>query len=575
MGLSVTRARVPAVLSDVASPAGRRVVIAVVTGLAVGSLAVAIASGPSPWLPIFIFASFSAPYLVAGAIGWLRRPGNPTGPLLLAIGLGGGLILLGDGRSAWSGVVSQVSATVATVLLFLILLVSPAGRFTSRLDAAGFVVVAVTYAVVVLVRTPVPDDAKPVLLIAICSLLLVLVLRRWHLASGPSRRSLAPIAVAGTVTTAIFLANSISIMLRIPNGPGSLVFAVDAVGRALLPFGFLVGLLRLRMARIAMADLVTELGELPAPERLRDALAAALGDPSLAVGYWSPAAGAYLAADASVVPIPADEAVRAVTRLERNGRPVAAIVHDPALGEDPGLVAAVGAAVRLTVENERLTAEVESQLEEVRASRARIVEAGDTERRRVERNLHDGAQQRLVALTLALRRARATLGEGGDDAVRTNLDAAAAEAGAALAELRELARGIHPQILTETGLSAAVDSLADRSPVGVSVEISADRYASAVESAAYFVISEGLANVAKYAHASHAIVRTSWHDQALAIEIEDDGIGGADPAIGTGLRGLADRLAALDGTLRVHSPDGGGTRLVARIPSAGPLAMPG
>jgi signal transduction histidine kinase len=231
-------------------------------------------------------------------------------------------------------------------------------------------------------------------------------------------------------------------------------------------------------------------------------------------------------------------------------------------------------ARRLIDANARLQGQVEAQLEEVRASRARIVEAGDRERQRVERDLHDGAQQRLVSLSLELEVARRALGDGGDPVVRRSLDRAAEEAMTALAELRDLALGIHPLILTEAGLGPAVESLADRTHVDVSVDVGDERYPPAVEGAAYFVISEALANVTKYAKATRAIVRVTGLADQLSIEIEDDGVGGADPRSGSGLRGLADRLAALDGTLTVESPIGGGTRISASIPAIRPMSDP-
>jgi signal transduction histidine kinase len=271
------------------------------------------------------------------------------------------------------------------------------------------------------------------------------------------------------------------------------------------------------------------------------------------------------------VELPAEGANQAVTLLERNGVTEAAIIHDAVLLEEPGLVASVASAMRLAVENDRLTAEVEDQLAEVRASRARIVAAGDAERRRLERDLHDGAQQRLVALTLALRLARTRLGDDADPAVAQSLDQASAEAKAALAELRELARGIHPQVLTSAGLHAAVESLAARSPATVSVDIDPDvRFDPAVEAIAYFIVSESLANVAKHAEANEVLVRAGWQDGVLTVEVADDGRGGADPLAGSGLRGLLDRISAADGTLEVASPPGGGTRVVARVPSAAP-----
>jgi signal transduction histidine kinase len=256
-----------------------------------------------------------------------------------------------------------------------------------------------------------------------------------------------------------------------------------------------------------------------------------------------------------------------VTSLERDGEPLAAILHDPALSEDPGLVPAVAAAVRLAVDNERLTAEVRSQLDEVRASRSRIVEASDAERRRVERNLHDGAQQRLVALSFALRRAHTQLPADAGPELTSTLEAATEQLKAALAELRELARGIHPAILTEAGLGPALRSLAKESPVPVTVRLDLpDDLPPPVAAAAYFVAAEALANVAKYADASTVGLVAETDDDRLRVEIADDGRGGADPAAGSGLRGLADRAAALGGRLDVRSPVGGGTVIVARLP---------
>jgi signal transduction histidine kinase len=382
-------------------------------------------------------------------------------------------------------------------------------------------------------------------------------------------------------TTAILitlLVESFVTVIDVPAAIKEFSSVTQFIVRAALPIGFLVGLLRIWMARTAVADLVVELGETPTPARMRDALAHALGDPALTVAYWSADADDFIGPDGSPIAVPADGSGRAVTVLERNGTPLATIVHDAALLDDPGLVASVASALRLAVENDRLHAEVATQLDEVRASRARVVAAGDAERKRLERDLHDGAQQRLVSLTLALRLARTKLGADGDPDVALSLDQASGEAKAALAELRELARGIHPQILTEAGLEAALQSLADRSPLDVSLESGTrERFSAAVEGAAYFVVSEALANVAKYADASHALIRTDLRDDGLTIEIADDGVGGADPAGGSGLRGLADRLAAVDGTLEITSPTGGGTRLLVRIPTivaAGSAGLP-
>jgi PAS domain S-box-containing protein len=203
---------------------------------------------------------------------------------------------------------------------------------------------------------------------------------------------------------------------------------------------------------------------------------------------------------------------------------------------------------------------------EVKRSRARIVAAADEARKRLERNLHDGAQQRLVAVLLALRLSRTRVDQS-PEALQA-LEAAIAELGAAVDELRELARGIHPAALTERGLVTAVSGVAHRSPVPVTLDVTDARFPEPVEAAAYFVVSESLANVARYAHAEGASVRIREEAGILAVEVRDDGVGGADESGGTGLRGLADRVAALDGTFAVESPPGGGTRVFAEIPLA-------
>jgi signal transduction histidine kinase len=221
----------------------------------------------------------------------------------------------------------------------------------------------------------------------------------------------------------------------------------------------------------------------------------------------------------------------------------------------------------LSLENRLLRAQLQQQNDELRASRARLVAAADAERRRLERDLHDGAQSRFVAIALRLRRAQALAPAGSD--VADMLDSAIAELATGLDELRELARGIHPAVLTDRGLGPAIESLAIRAPVPVEIaELPDERLAGPVEAAAYYVVAEAITNVAKYAQASHATVSVRRSNGRATVTVEDDGIGGADPARGTGLRGLADRLAALDGSLDVKSSVAHGTRISAEIPCA-------
>jgi signal transduction histidine kinase len=253
-----------------------------------------------------------------------------------------------------------------------------------------------------------------------------------------------------------------------------------------------------------------------------------------------------------------------VTPVDTSGRRLAVLVHDPALDEDPGLVSAGVAVTRLAIDNERLGLEISRQLEEVRASRARIVAAGDAERRRIEQDLHDGVQQRLVALAIALRRAGGRV-ESDSEAGQALLRGAA-EALVVVEEVRELARGIHPAVLTEAGLKPALQALADRSPVPVERDIDLPTEVNGTAAAtAYFVASEALANVAKHAGATTIRLTAGTADGRLAIRIEDDGAGGADPS-GSGLRGLADRVAASGGTFTVETGPDGGTRVSTVIP---------
>jgi PAS domain S-box-containing protein len=215
----------------------------------------------------------------------------------------------------------------------------------------------------------------------------------------------------------------------------------------------------------------------------------------------------------------------------------------------------------------RLNAELHTRLEELAASRARIVTAGDVERRRLERNLHDGAQQRLVALSLSLRLAQAKI-DSDPAGARATLAGAGDELVLALAELRELARGLHPAVLSDRGLRAAVEMLAGRSPVPVEIaDIPAERLPEPVEAGAYYLIAEALTNVAKYANASAVRVRVVASVASVVVEVSDDGVGGADPGAGSGLRGLADRVEALGGSLEIVSPAGAGTSLRAEIPA--------
>jgi signal transduction histidine kinase len=386
------------------------------------------------------------------------------------------------------------------------------------------------------------------------------MVRRGRAAGEAQRRALAPVLWTGGAAFAMFvLAKGIDAVTGEPQD------ALNRLSEALvatIPFGFLIGLLRSRLAQgAAMSALIAQVGQLPGEGPLRAALADALGDPSLALAYWLPESGRFVDALGHPVTVSGP----GWTEVELQGRRIAAIAHDPALSDEPELVRTAGAAAALALENQRLNAELRARIEDLRASRARLVEAGDTERRRLERDLHDGAQSRLVGLALKLRIARMKVDPASEAAQL--LDESSTELQASLDELRELARGLHPVVLTDRGLNAAVRILASRAPVPVDVAaLPPERLPPPIELAVYFVVAEALTNVAKYAQATAATVAITVADGGVNVEVADDGIGGADVTAGSGLRGLSDRVAALDGRVSLDSPPGEGTRLHAEIP---------
>ncbi len=317
-----------------------------------------------------------------------------------------------------------------------------------------------------------------------------------------------------------------------------------------------------------VAGLVVELGAPTPSTGLRDALARALGDPSLELAFWFPAESCYVDGDGGMVKLPDEDSGRSATLVERDGQPIAVLLHDPVLEHNAELVASVCAAASLALENERLHAELRARLVELQASRARLVEATDAERRRIERDLHDGTQQRLVSIAMSLGLLETKL--PGQPTVAKPIVRETREALAlALEELRELTHGINPPLLTERGLPAALDELCRRAGLPTHLELAIDRrLPDQIESAAYFLVSEALTNAAKHSHGSEVRVAAFCESQTLTLEVADDGIGGATTAGGSGLRGLADRVEALGGRFTVSSPPGRGTTLRAEIPCA-------
>jgi signal transduction histidine kinase len=520
-------------------------------------------------------------FIGTGLFAWWRRPANRTGLLMVAAGFAWFATSLSASDDDLLFTIGIALDALFPAIVGHLLIAFPSGRLQTRLERG---VVAATYLLVTVGQIPsllfeepgTPrnllivhgdqplSDALDAAQLAGAAVVLVMswaiIIRRFRAGGRTQRRALTPVFVTGAAAFAVFLVD------KILDAAGHKVDALEWASEALvatIPFGFLVGLLRTRLAHgAALSALIEQVGQLPAEEGpLRAALADALGDPSLALAYWLPESERFVDALGRPVTVSGP----GWTEVELQGRRVAAIAHDPALADEPELVRTAGAAAALALENQRLTAELRARIEDLRASRARVVEAGDTARRRFERDLHDGAQSRLVALALKLRLARMKV-EPDSEAAQL-LDESSAELQASLDELRELARGLHPVVLTDRGLNAAVRILADRAPIPVELRaLPPERLPAPVELAVYFVVSEALTNVAKYAQASAASVAIAVADGRVTVEVADDGIGGADIAGGSGLRGLADRVAALDGTLRVDSPAGVGTRLHAELP---------
>ena len=656
-------------------------------------------------------------FIAAGLVAWSRRPDNHSGRLMVAVGFLFFIGALTDSNYAWVFSVSGAFSALFLAVFIHLLLAFPTGRLETRLER---IVVALTYPTALLANTTtslfetdpmngckgcprntllVRDSHTAVTAlssfwdvvgIAIAVFVVVVLLRRWRRASTAGRRVLGPVLLSGGAT--IFLLGISFALDRVTSTGHDIAGGIAQFVFISVPYFFLAGLMRTRLARADFGRLFVEVPENPTPEDLHRAFRRALRDPSVRLAHWLPERELYV--DLEGWPFEEPEGSRAMTLIEYEGRRVGAIVHDPSLLEEPELLEAAVATARIGLEKDRLQAELRARLielererdfvrtvvdtapalfcvvdpegrvmrfnqavqrlsgvdddevnrgrffwdlflgpeeassakaalqesrtatdqgvwresawlshdggrriiawsltplvdaqgrprfliagtdvtdrkiqeAELRRSRARIVEAADAERRRLERTLHDGAQQRLVSLSLGLRLAQGKLHLDPAAAEKLLVDAQH-ELSQALAELRELARGIHPAILTDRGLDAALEALAGRAPLPVQiVSIPEERLPGPVEAAAYYVVAEGLTNVVKYAEASSVQVSVERRNGVATVEIADDGIGGADPSGGTGLRGLSDRVEALDGRLLVESPAGGGTRIRAEIP---------
>jgi signal transduction histidine kinase len=542
---------------------------------------------PGPVLTVIVGASL----LGCGIASWRARPDNRLGRVMVLTAF---LWFAAQLSEASAPLLYTIGSAVQYTFLFglvFLLLSFPSGRLQGRLDRwlmwgllglLAMVLIAMLYGNKAGLRCPgcpnnliqVFDDnhkamgwlsLERLLGGVLLAVVIFVLVRRWLRASPAQRRAVAPVLVAGCASLAALIWTVSFDLLGDPLS--SLPATVWFYTTAAIPIAVLYVLVQRRLAQGHIAGLVVELGEPSASGGLREALARTLGDPSLELAFWFPADRCYVDGDGTPIELPGEDSGRHATFVERERQPIAVLLHDPVLEHNAELVQSVCAAASLALENERLQAELRARLAELQASRARLVEATDAERRRIERDLHDGTQQRLVsiAMSLGLLESKLPAQAEAQPLVHETREALAL----ALAELRELTHGINPPLLAERGLAEALDELCRRAALPAQLRLTLDRrLPDQVETAAYFVVSEALTNAAKHSHGTEVAVSVACSERCLAVEIGDDGIGGAATAGGSGLRGLADRVEALGGTFTVSSPPGRGTTVRAQFPCA-------
>ena len=542
------------------------VVFAAAAVLVVGAARGSPVSGPTTYAGLsttaYVFDLAGGLALLAAAAAAIGQGATATAGRLVLVA---GIVWFAQDLEGWSGGPAVVRSLGAAVVPLLIvapaLLVANASQSRPlRLAvAAGTVVVLVAAVVRALVRDPLLDPycwrdcvsrslvvhAEPGLArtldhvwlgttVAIGVIVLVAGMGRVVVSHGPGRRILAPVLAPAALACGATAAYAVA-LLRGPleqanSAEHSALFYARAVAFLALGAGILLFVARRLRQRAALSRLANELGAVPG------ALARAFGDPAAEVAYWLPAVARYVDSEGHTVDPPTPTALRAVTPIVRGGSPVAVVTHDATLMGS--VERELGSAARLAIENERLQAEVRAQLEALRRSRKRITERGDSERRRLERDLHDGAQQRLLALSFDLRLARSAAEADADEPLETMLATAVDEAQAALEELRELAHGIYPAVLTEAGLSTALATLADEAPLPVALTATADRFDAPVEEALYVAVRDAIDDAATR--------RATWVrisvDGHLILNVTDDGAARSSTPVH-----LADRIGALGG----------------------------
>jgi signal transduction histidine kinase len=480
--------------------------------------------------------------VAAGAVAWARRPSSRVG------------LLLGLTAATWfAGSVIDVALYLHRGPLVHLHLAYPTGRLRGWPSRITVAVAYVTAAVYSWARNDWVTIAVAGLVAATAASVFIPTL-------GPTRRALLPALGAALAFAGVLAFSAIARLAGwdIAEGVLWVYFAVVAVVAVVL----VVDLLRGRWAEAIVTGLVVDLGGHTGTGGLQNALGRAIGDRTLVVGYWMPREQHYADDAGRTVEVERPAPGRSVTPIDDDGEPLAVLVHDDAVLVNRDHIEAVAAAARLAVSNTRLQDEAEARIEELAASRRRIVAAADIQRARLERELREGTQTRLDGVADLLDRSiglapTSLAGEIAklDDELRM-----------ATAEVDELAKGIHPRALVDGGLAAALPALGARAGLPVHVDVDSGRLPPSIEAALYFVCSEAVTNAAKHAQAANVSIVVSRQTAQIVAEISDDGVGGADPGRGSGLRGLADRVETVGGTLAIDSPPGGGTRIQAAIP---------
>lgn len=524
----------------------------------------------------------SVPYIVAGALAWRLRPDSRLGFWMVVTGFVIAISFLNWSANDVLFTIGTAAQFAPPLMLLVVFLTYPSGRVSSGTDQLVLVTAGLAASLTLLymplgwegtrsvlalfdvpeLRDSIHDVQSLLMVAALASGAVLLAIRRVR-AGWPLRPWLGYLIDSFSL---VLLTLALLYLVQI-TGWGVVTEPVRLATFALIgvaPIVFLFGLLQERLGRASVADLVVSSEGSPGPAELQDAVAKALRDPSARILYWIPDFDTYADVSGKAAdPLPGPG--MAATAVTRDGAPVAILLHDQGLQDEPALLDSVAATTGMLIQKAQLEVELRARVEELRGSRVRILEAEQRERRRLERDLHDGAQQRLLALSLALGEIEAQLGENDD--LRRRIETARAEVSTSLRELRDLAHGIHPAALIDHGLTVALESMATRAPIPVDLTAGPlQGVPPRAELTAFFLVSEAMSNIAKHSQATSASIEVHADGDVLHVEIEDDGLGGADTRGGSGLRGLADRVEAVGGTFRVWSPIGGGTTIKAEIP---------